>query len=140
MFHVEPGEVVSGPSCPCCSRTGRSAFGFVQRGTDSVAFYYAWLDPHEDTRAVSLAISLGDWSQAGDPGERKAAAIRFTGGGGEVEGSFVDPVQSPFHDRDVLGPFLSESEVRSGPLLARFLEVAEAIVLDDPEVNSHLTA
>lgn len=137
MLHVEPGEVVSGPSCPCCARPGRSAFGFVHRGSESIAFYYAWLDPHADRRVVSLAISLGDWAPSGDPAERQAVAMTFESTEGEIAGRFIEQGESPFGDREVLGGFLSvallDSALRQG-----FLEAAEAIVLEDPEVNAHL--
>lgn len=138
MLHVEAGEVVTGPPCRCCAKAGRSAFGFVHRGSESIAFYYAWLDPHRERRSVSLAISLGDWAHAGDVSSRRAAALRFDSRDGEITGTFVEPVDSPFGDREVLGQFLSSSEAAEGMLRGAFLEAAEAIVLRDPEVNSHL--
>ena len=140
MLHVEPGEVVIGPECPCCGRAGRSAFGFVHRGSESIAFYYAWLDPHHERRRVSLAISLGDWSHGGDASTRRAAALRFEASRGEVTGAFVDHAESPFADRDLLGPFLQVGEAIASPLRPAFLDAAEAIVLEDPEVNVHLMA
>jgi len=118
---------------------GRSAFGFVHDDSESVAFYYAWLDPHRDRRVVSLAISLGDWSHAGDVSTRCAAALRFESSQGEVTASFLDPDDSPFGDRGMLGPFLSASEAHESHLRDRLLEAAEVIVLEDPEVNVHLT-
>jgi hypothetical protein len=140
MLRVEVGEVVSGPECRCCAKPGRSAFGFVHRGSETVAFYYAWLEPHRDRRAASLAISLGDWTHAGDVSTRRAAALRFEASKGEITGSFVDPKDTPFADRDLLGPFIMVSEMGESPLRSSFLEVAEAIVLEDPEVNVHLMA
>ena len=138
MLHVETGDVVLGPSCRCCERLGRTAFGFVHRASEVIAFYYAWMDPHIERRVVSLAISLGDWSHGGDVQGRRAAAFRFAMNRGEIEGEFVDPAESPFLDRDVLGAFLSVSEVMPSVMRAAFLDCAEAIVLEDPEVNVHL--
>ncbi len=140
MLKVEPGEVVLGPECGCCEKPGRSAFGFVHRNGEPIAFYYAWLLPHVDHPAVSMAISLGDWSRAGEQSARRAAALRFESDDGEVSGSFVEPGDSPFMDRELLGRFLSVGEVRLSVLVGQFLDIAEAIVLDDPAVNSHLTS
>jgi hypothetical protein len=140
MLHVEPGEVVSGPGCTCCAKPGRSAFGFVHRDGEPVAFYHAWLDPHRDRTVVVLAISLGDWSHSGDVLSRQASAIRLEAAAGEVSATFVEPAASPFADREALGTLLSADAARRSVLLGEFLSVAEAIALDDPEVNSHLTS
>jgi len=138
MLHVEPGEVVSGPACPCCDRPGRSAFGFVHRAEEPIAFYYAWLNPHRDRRSVSLAISLGEWSHSGEASSRRAVALGFESENGEISGRFLERESSPFRDRDILGRFLSVTEAVESTLRSLFLEVAEAIVLEDPEVNVQL--
>lgn len=89
---------------------------------------------------VVLAISLGDWSHAGDLTGRQAAAIRFESAAGEVAATFVEPASSPLADREALGTFLSAADARGSVLLGEFLSVAEAVALEDPEVNSHLTS
>ena len=117
MLHVIPGETVLGPNCSCCERAGRSAFGFVHRGDMSVAFYYAWLaPPHEPSKRVSMAISIGDWSREEEDPDKQAAALRFERSDGEVAGQFVESSESPFADRDVLGPFLTIEELSESVL------------------------
>jgi len=140
MLSVVPGEVVAGPACRCCDRMGRSAFGFVHRDGEAIAFYHAWLDPHRDPRAVSLAISLGDWGPDGDVAGRRTAALRLESVKGEVTVSFIDPRDLPFREPDRTGWMLSVDEVRFSVLVGELLDVAEAILLEDPEVNSRLAS
>lgn len=140
MLQLVPGDSVNGPRCSCCGRDGRSVFGFVHRDDESIAFYYAWLDPHRERRTVSLALSIGDWSPEGEASSRNAVAIRFAGQGEEVTGMFLPPEESPYADREALGRFLTIEEIDGSPLRGDFLEAAEEVVLSDPEVNARLTA
>ncbi len=117
---------------------GRSAFGFVHRGRSTIAFYYAWLEPEHGGSKVSVAISVGDWDPGHDPDQRVAASLQFEARNGEISATFTEPEASPYADRSVLGTFLSAAEANDSVLRNEFLQVAEAIVLEDPSVNSHL--
>jgi hypothetical protein len=138
MFHVEPGEVVSGPACPCCAKAGRSSFGFVHRDGEPIAFYHAWIEPHRNRRVALMAISIGDWSHSGEGSSRRAAALRFESADGEMSAELVDLPAALFGGREALGRILSATDARDDLLLDEILAVAEAVALEDPEVNSHL--
>ena len=88
MLHVEPGAIVHAEPCPCCGKERRASFGFVHDDGDTVAFYYAALEPRQHReRSVTAAVSLGDWGHEVDPSTRCAAVIRAKSANGEVRGA-----------------------------------------------------
>ncbi len=141
MYRVEPGEVVAAGVCSCCGRAQRSTFGFVHSGDETVAFYYALLEPsHRAGRAVTLTVSIGDWGHEADPATRTAATLRARRDRGDIEMTLAEPAESPYRDRAVLGRMLGAGEVTTSVLCEQIIEISESIVLEDPEVNEHLTS
>lgn len=139
MLHVEPGAIVGAEPCPCCGSERRASFGFVHDDGETVAFYYAALVPKEHReRCVVAAVSLGDWGHEVDPATRCAAVIRAKSQGGEIEITFLEPADSPVKDRAMLGNLMSRAEALASVTCARFIEIAGAVLLEDPEVNEYI--
>lgn len=139
MLHVEPGAIVHAESCPCCGKERRATFGFVHENGETVAFYYAALDPREHgKRSVVAAVSLGDWGHEVDPTTRRAAVIRATLAKGEIELCFLEPSESPVKGRATLGVLLSRSDAIASVACDRFVEIAGAVLLEDPDVNEYI--
>lgn len=140
MLHVETGATVHAEPCPCCGKERRASFGFVHDGDDTVAFYYAALAPQSHReRSVTLAISLGDWGHEVDPATRHAAVLRARSVRGEIEIAFLEPSDSPVRDRAPLGPILARAAVVTSVTCDRFVEIAGAVLVDDPEVNEYVS-
>ena len=139
MLHVEPGATVHAEPCACCGMERRASFGFVHDEGDTVAFYYAALSPraHRE-RSVVVAVSLGDWGHEVDPSTRHAAVIRAKTLDGEIELAFLEPHDSPVKDRAALGAILSRADVAQSVACDRFVEIAGAVLLEDPEVNDYI--
>jgi hypothetical protein len=139
MLHVQAGATVNADPCPCCGRERRASFGFVHDEGETVAFYYAALDPlsHRERR-VTVAVSLGDWGHEVDPATRHAAVLRAKSVRGEIEIAFLEASESPVKDRAALGAILSRAEASGGVTCDRFVEIAGAVLLEDAEVNDYI--
>lgn len=138
MLHIETGASALAEPCPCCGRERRASFGFAHEGEDTVAFYHAALEPkeHED-RSVVLVVSLGDWGHEVDPSTRCAAVICAKLVDGEIELSFLEASESPLQDNATLGNILAREEAIASTSRDRFVEVAGAALLEDPDINDH---
>jgi hypothetical protein len=140
MLHVEPGATVHAEACPCCGKERRASFGFVHDDGDTVAFYYAALEPRQHrVRSIVAAVSLGDWGHEVDTATRCAAVIRARQVKGEIEICFLEPSELPVKDRAMLGRLMSRAEAIASVTRDRFLEITGAVLLDDPDVNEHIS-
>jgi len=57
---------------------------------------------------------------------------------GEIELGFLEPCDSPVRDRAALGGILSRVEVAASVSCDRFVEIAGAVLLEDPAVNEYI--
>lgn len=61
LFSVEVGEDEKQARCECCGEQSKTAHGFVYKGHEPYAVYYAaWADVHSE-RGVAFAIAIGKW-------------------------------------------------------------------------------
>lgn len=139
MLNVEPGATVHVEPCRCCGKDRRASFGFVHDDGETVAFYYAALEPRpHGERSIVAAVSLGDWGHEVDPSTRCAAVIRAKLVKGEIELSFLEPADSPVKDRAMLGNIMSKADAIASVTCDRFIEIVGAVLLEDPDVNEHI--
>lgn len=139
MLNVEPGATVNVEPCRCCGKERRASFGFIHDDGETVAFYYAALEPRQhDERSIVAAVSLGDWGHEVDPSTRYAAVIRAKLVEGEIELTFLEPADSPVKDRAMLGNIMSKADAIASATRDRFIEIAGAVLLEDPDVNEHI--
>jgi hypothetical protein len=83
---------------------------------------------------MAVALSLED---GGPP---RVIHIRVDSGPDALEMRFIDPEISPWRTHRYLGAMLSAVEARVSPLRDRFLQVADRIVEDVPDVQTFLNA
>ena len=62
---LELGDTGEMAPCDCCGAKSRTAHGFVYRGGDAYAVYYAGWSDGPPGRGVSLAIAVGEWAEVG---------------------------------------------------------------------------
>ena len=137
---VELGEENRDHPCPCCGAPSHLVYGLVYHDGDAHAVYLAgWSEGHTD-EGVRMAVSIGDWSDDGGPGDRLSVGLCCLLHGRQVDFRVVEPGQNPWHQFAYLGPMLGQQDALTHPHLEAFLDVARQAVRDDDRVREFLKA
>jgi hypothetical protein len=135
---IEFDEPSVGDPCECCGGRTTWLTRFVYSDGDAKAVYYAsYSDKHPD-RSVSIAISLGEWSEGSAPEDRVAFALRIRATANEYQTGVVDAAFSPWSDVDILGRMLDRQEALKHPWLKEAFHICDHIVTEDKDVRSYL--
>jgi hypothetical protein len=132
---IELDDQVQTSTCVQCGRESPRVHGFLYRGGDAWAVYWAGLykdhPDHPDPRAV-LTIALGDdWTEASDSALRAWVQIEAWPNAEEIQMAFVEP--SGTLDAH-LGVQLVREAAVSDHRKDSFLLAADEIVYHDPRV------
>jgi len=137
---LEPGPQEAGAVCDCCGARSTTVHGFVYRGGDAFAVYYAgWSQQHPE-RGVTIAIATGEWAEDSRPEDRTSIGLEARSTRTEIQFSVVGPRQSPWGETSLFGKMLSRERAMASPSLKLTFEVAELIVRADPRVRAGLGA
>jgi hypothetical protein len=135
---LEAGPQEAGTVCDCCGTRSTTVHGFVYRGGDAFAVYYAgWSHQHPE-RGVTMAIATGEWAEGSGPHDRTSIGLEARPTATEIQFTIVGPEQSPWGETPLFGRMLSRDRAKASPSLKTTLEVAELIVRDDPRVRAVL--
>ena len=126
------------PPCVCCGGRTTRLTRFVYRDGDAHAVYYAsYSDKHPD-RWVSVAISLGDWTDGSTEKDRVTFALRIRATADEYQTGVVDAALSPWNDVEILGRMLDRKEALKHPWIKEVFHLCDHIVMEDKAVRSYL--
>ena len=135
---IEFADRIEGDPCKCCGGRTTALTRFVYRDGDAHAVYNAsFSDKHPD-RWVSVAISLGNWTEGSTPEDRVAFALRIRATADEYQTGLVDAAVSPWNDVDILGRMLDRQEALKHPWIKEVFHLCDHIVMEDKDVRSYL--
>lgn len=138
-LRLEIGEFATGAPCRCCGARSRTSHGFVYKDDDAYAVYYAgWSEGHL-ARGVTLAISVGEWSEGSTPADRVTIGMLATSRSSSIDFVIVNPTESPWGSTPLLGDMLGREQALAHPVLKDGLHVAEHVVRDDMRVRRFLS-
>ncbi|WP_346892724.1 hypothetical protein [uncultured Roseibium sp.] len=131
---IELGSDPSG-GCPCCDPEACYPQGYVTRGGQPHAIYFADWD-YGASGAVELLISVGNWEKDSKPADRCAAAFRGRLADGVTRWTGFDAGLSLWRDVGMVGQLLTDEEAAREP---DFRQLAEAIAAGDARVQKALS-
>lgn len=131
-IEIVPAGVTVAP-CPNCGRPAGLARGTVLRDDEGYARYFLdWCENAEVRRAL-LTISIGDWSEEGEPSRRTTVGVEM-----EPEGwRLTDAPERD--DLEGWGEFAGDAEVRRRDAVGQVRSLARLVMAEDSaaaEVNS----
>lgn len=137
-LHVELGDADRPSRCECCGQVTRTVHGFVYRGDDAYAVYYAgWSEGHAD-RGVTMAIAVGEWGDDSAVSDRTSIGLRARSTASQIEFAVLDPDESPWGHTDLLGAMVPRAVALKHRVLKVIFEIAERVVRDDSRVAAFL--
>src|SRR5262245_51610583 len=106
MLRIEFEPPNESSRCECCGGITTSLTRFVYEDKDAHAVYYARYSDNHPDGIVTVAISIGDWGQGGQPYDRVAVAVHIKVVGDHFEVMVIEPEASPWHNVAILGRML----------------------------------
>jgi hypothetical protein len=129
----------SGP-CECCGGTTTSLTRFVYKDGDAHAIYHARFSSNHPERIVKAAVSIGEWGEGSNPGQRTAFALELRAGAENYEVHVCDAAASPWSSADSLGPMLDREPALAHPLIDEVFHITDHAVLEDQPLKAYLDA
>ncbi len=133
----DPERSVEAKECTACGRTYTLAKGFIFKGDEPHAVYFAALHDH-GMREAWIDVILGTFGDD-DSSDHLTFGCRV----GPVEGQ-PEPAATavdaaiPFGDSDLFGKKLSRDEALNQASLPSFWDVVDFVLVEDPDVNEHV--
>lgn len=138
MIRIEFEPATTSAPCPCCGGKTTALTRFVSKDDDAYAIYYARFSDNHPERVVAATISLGDWGEEAEPGDRVAFAVRIWVVGGSYQVGLVDAADSPWKDVEIIGRTLDRAEALAHPWVKEAFHITDHMVADDPEIHAYL--
>jgi hypothetical protein len=135
---IEFADRIDGDPCPCCGGKTTRLTRFVYCDGDAHGVYYASFSDKHTERIVSVALSLGDWTEGSKPKDRVAFALRIRLVKSEYQVGVVDAAQSLWHDADFLGRMLDRKEALKHRWIKEVFHITDHIVTEDRDVVKYL--
>lgn len=131
-IQIVPAGVTVAP-CPNCGEPAGLASGTALRDGEGYARYLLdWCENSARRRAL-LTMSIGDWSEAGEPARRTSVAVEM----GREGWRLTDAPER--EDLEGWGEFAPDAEVRRRDAVDQVRAMARLIMFEDPaaaEVNA----
>src|SRR5262245_54837789 len=124
--------------CSCCGGRTTSLTRFVYKNGDAHAIYYARFSDNHPMRSVLATVSLGEWGEGANPGQRVAFALQLRPAPSEYEVEVLDSVQSPWREAKVIGRTLDREEALKHPLLPEVFHITDHMVAEDKVLKGYL--
>jgi hypothetical protein len=87
-----------------------------------------------------MAVSIGEWGEGSNPGQRNAFALELRAGSENYEVHVCEAAASPWSGVDLLGPMLDREPALVHPLIDEVFHVTDHAVLEDQPIKSYLDA
>ena len=135
---IEPGEAKEPTYCECCGNKTETVHGFVYNNNDAFAVYFAsWTIGHS-SKAVTIAIGLGDWGEGATPKQRHSIGLECRTTEDQIQFAVIDPEQSPWGRTEFIGRMLPRQEALKDSAIKKFFHIAEHVIHDDPRISSYI--
>jgi hypothetical protein len=135
---IEFADAVRGEPCPCCGGRTTRLTRFVYCDGDAHGVYYAAYSNKHSDRAVSVAVSLGEWGEGSTKADRVAFALQIRAAEDEYQVMVVDKAESPWSDAAFLGKMLDRKKALRHRWIKEVFHVTDHIVTEDAEVKKYL--
>ena len=139
-LEIELGPNLGTSTCPHCGSEASTIRGFLYRGGDAYALYFAALYPSHEDRRMALDIAIGDWGEAAPADARLRVALEVWPTESEIEMHVHDRADWNWADSQTLGRLLGREEALARPEIDWYFEVADFVVSRDPRIASYLDA
>jgi hypothetical protein len=127
-------------TCDCCGGKTTRLTRFVYRDGFAFAIYYATFSNNHPDRLVKMVVALGNWSEEGGPGDRRAFALDVRSAANQYEVGVTDASACPWKDSAVLGRVLDRQEALAHPWVKDVFHITDHAVLEDKVLKEHLDA
>ena len=128
---LELGQEKPPSTCECCGNLLRSVHGFVYESMDAYAVYLAcWTEGHAEN-GISLAISLGEWSDDAGPEQRMSVGLECRAASDQYTYSILEPTASPWRKTKFIGQMMTREQALKSELKDEFLRAAKYVTLND---------
>jgi hypothetical protein len=124
--------------CDCCGGSTTSLTRFVYKDGDAHAVYYARFSNNHPERIVKAAVSIGEWGEGSNPGQRTAFALELRAGPENYEVHVCDAEASPWSGSKILGPMLDRDAALAHPLIDEVFHITDHAFLEDPPLKAYL--
>lgn len=125
--------------CECCDGLTVRVTGFVSRGDDAFAIYYARYSTNHPEGELGMLVSLGAWGEGSAPSQRTAFYCRVravsTETGPSYEVMLGDAAASPWADVDLVGAKLSRAGALAHPDKATAFAILDEAFVQDPSLR-----
>jgi hypothetical protein len=111
---------------------------FVSADGDAHALYHVSFSVAHPDRIALATVSIGEWGEGSDAGQRTALAVELRPGEGEYAVRILDAAASPWRDSTVLGRTLDRDEALRHPRLPDFYAVIDLALAEDAELRAYL--
>ncbi len=137
-FAFDGERTVRNLECAECGDSYRRITGFILRHDEAFVAYFASLHQHRGAKEAWIDAIFGTWGE-GIVDDHCTFGCRFgpVVGRDEPAATLVNAA-IPFRDSPLFGRKLTRAEGLTHPKLGDYWDVVDFILLDDPDVHSHV--
>lgn len=125
-------------NCEHCGELFEISRGSVYENAQGFSIYLAAMHQCGRGTLVHLAIAVKEGCK--DFQETCAVAIQISPTESEFEMTVVDSIYTPWQNESYLGRMLNREEAVNSSFIDTFFQIADHIVIDNPEVNRYLNS
>jgi hypothetical protein len=125
-------------NCEHCGEMFKISRGSVYENAKGFSIYLAAMHQCSEGKLVHLAIAVKESYK--DFQETCAVAMKIYPTESEFEMTVVDSIDSPWQKESYLGRMLNREEAINSSLIDTFFQIADHIVVDNPELNWYLNS
>ncbi len=139
-FQLEIGENGKSSICHCCGRKSFIGHGFIYKGGDAYAVYYAGWAPSHSPIKVSFAIAIGKWDDNSTVQDRICFGLEAYEDKEEILFRAIDPSDSPWKNTELLGNMISREDALNNPSIKEVFDITELIIRKHGAIKEYLAA
>jgi len=138
MISLELGTTHNPFACSCCGETSVNLSGFVYRGGDARAVYWAGMTSGHEKRVIEVAVGIGEWGDGTSPDDRIGFVLTLWAEGSQPNVTIVSPDESRWSTIALIGRILPRDEALRHPLIKEVFHITDHLLTDDPRIRTYL--
>ena len=112
--------------------------GFIYKGGDAYAIYYAGWPPGHSDKKVTFAVALGEWDDNSVSADRACFGLEVFEGRKQILFRVISSHESPWGNTDLLGEMLVREDALEHPLLPEVFVITEQVIRDHQAIRRYL--
>ena len=124
--------------CECCGGITTRLTRFVYRDGDAYAIYYAIFSENHPDGLIKMVVSLGEWGEDSDAGQRRAFSLNLRVTAERFEVTVTDAKDCPWQKAPVLGRILDRAEALADPWIDDVFHITDHVVVEDEPLKNYL--